>query len=91
MSKYKIEVTVKEIKGDCDMHKVGDKIEIIGDEVVKGRICTTAMHAIYPFIFAIQDGVSGFPWLEEDDICTAYCPDPYGLALFEMKRIKMED
>jgi len=88
MSKYRIEITVKEIKGECDMHKVGDKLEIIGDEV-KGRICAMALHTIFPFFFAMQDG-SDFPWLI-NDACTAYCPDPLGLALFELKRIKIED
>jgi uncharacterized repeat protein (TIGR04076 family) len=88
MSKYKIELTVKEIKGVCDMHKVGDKAEVVGDEI-KGRICAMALHTLFPFIFAMQDG-DGFPWLE-DDACTAYCPDPLGLALFEMKRSKMDD
>ena len=89
MSSYKIEVTVKEIKGVCDMHRVGDKVEIVGDSV-SGRICTMALHAIFPFVFAMQYG-SDFPWLKDKDVGTAYCPDPLGLVLFEVKRSKLDD
>ncbi|WP_455368175.1 TIGR04076 family protein [[Eubacterium] cellulosolvens] len=89
MTSYKLIITVKEIKGTCAANKVGDRIEVVGDEI-KGKICSMAMHAIFPYIFAMQYGAD-FPWLENKDEILAYCPDPTGLALFEIKREKIPE
>ena len=89
MWSYKIVITVKEIKGTCTAQKVGDKIEVIGDKV-EGNICTMAFHTIFPYIFAMQYGAD-FPWLKNKDETLAYCPDPAGLALFEIKRVKLQN
>jgi uncharacterized repeat protein (TIGR04076 family) len=83
---YRILINVREVKGKCPIQRVGDKIEVIGDEV-KGNICAMAFHTIFPYIFAMQYGAN-FPWLENKDEILAYCPDPMGLVLFEIKRIK---
>lgn len=89
MSSYKLIITVKEIKGTCAANKVGDIIEVVGDEI-KGNICPMALHAIFPYMFALQYGAD-FPWLDNKDEIVAYCPDPAGLALFEIKRVKLTD
>ena len=89
MSSYKLIITVKEIKGTCAVNKVGDIIEVVGDEI-KGNICPMALHAIFPYMFALQYGAD-FPWLDNKDEIVAYCPDPAGLALFEIKRVKLTD
>jgi uncharacterized repeat protein (TIGR04076 family) len=89
MTAYKVIVTIKDIKGTCAANKVGDTIEAEGD-VIKGHLCPMALHAIYPYIFAMQYGAD-FPWLENKDEIDAYCPDPAGLALLNIKRIKLSD
>ncbi|WP_455368180.1 TIGR04076 family protein [[Eubacterium] cellulosolvens] len=86
---YKVVVTLKEIKGTCAANKIGDKIEVIGDHI-KGDLCSMALHAIYPYIFAFQHGANLW-WLDNKDEILACCTDPANLAIFEIKRVKMEE
>ncbi len=44
---FNIKVTVKEINGDCEIHKVGD--EILYDGLTfEGKICSSALASLFP-------------------------------------------
>ena len=84
----KIVIMVKEIKGTCP-HKVGDQVEILGDRV-KGNLCPMAFHAIYPYVFALQNDAI-FPWEKDKDRMLAVCPDQANIVTFEIMRVKIRD
>ena len=87
---YKITVRVKEIRGNCDVSRVGDVLEITPGPKMTGKIGPTAFNAIYPYIFAIRFGAE-FPWAEKNkNKVTVVCPDPEGLVIYEIKRVKVE-
>jgi len=80
---YKVVATVKEIlkPSGCDVLKVGDTFEVAGPRlrILKGDICTVAYNALFPFIYAMRFGGEGVM----SRVC---CPDPDGIAVFELKR-----
>lgn len=80
---YIVTAEVKSIKGKCPYHKVGDKVEFIGNEV-KGRICLIALHSIYPMVFGLEFGAT-YPW-SKDPVTLQACPDPLNLVVFEIRR-----
>jgi uncharacterized repeat protein (TIGR04076 family) len=86
MLPYKIVITVKAIQGTCSAYKIGDTI-LVDDDRVEGTKCPMAFHAIFPYVLALQYGAD-FPWLENRDEISAYCPDAAGLVLFEIRRIR---
>ncbi|MFX1512216.1 MAG: TIGR04076 family protein, partial [Promethearchaeota archaeon] len=54
---YKLVVKIKRIKGDCNVHKVGDFFEIKDDAIYipQGEhICTWSLSSLLPFISACQ-------------------------------------
>jgi len=82
---YSVTVTVKEIKGKCEVgHKVGDKTIFDGYEV-KGKMCFSAMLHLLPIIHAFAWGAE-FPWDKNEDITYYSCPDPENCVTFEIKR-----
>jgi len=82
---YTVTVTVKEIKGTCDVgHKVGDKIVFDGLKV-HGKMCFSALATLMPTIYAFAWG-SEFPWTEKSDVTTAPCPDEMNQVVFELRR-----
>lgn len=81
---YVVTAEVKTIKGKCPYYKVGDKVEFIGNEV-KGRICHSALHSIYPIAFGLEFGAT-YPWSKVSDTDLVACPDPLNLVVFEIKR-----
>ena len=66
------------------MHKVGDKVEFVGNEV-KGKICHNALHAIYPVAYGLEYGAV-YPWSKDPDVDVEGCPDPINQVVFEIKR-----
>ena len=88
VSEYKIKITVKEIKGKCSVHKVGDSAEVVGDKIC-GDLCLMALHTIFPYLFAMQYGAE-FPFkYSSEDVTTVPCPDPDNLTFFEIRRVKL--
>ena len=71
------------MKGKCPYHKVGDKVEFIGNEV-KGRICHSALHSIYPIAFGLEYDAT-YPRSKDPDTDLVACPDPLNLVVFEIK------
>lgn len=82
---YVVTAEVKSIKGKCPFHKVGDKVEFIGNEV-KGRICHSALHSMYPIAFGLEHGVT-YCWSKDHpDTELQACPDALNRVIFELKR-----
>ncbi len=52
---FDTKVTVKEINGNCEIHKVGD--EILYDGLTfEGKICSSALASIFPHTYALAWG-----------------------------------
>jgi len=85
---YKVTAKVKEIRfpSGCDL-QVGDAFELERWKInlIKGSICGIALNALYPFAFALRYGAE-LSWAKEGDSWVFCCPDPKGLAIFELKR-----
>jgi len=82
---YTLTVTVKKIKGKCDVgHKVGDKIVFDGLRV-RGKMCFSALATLMPTIYAFAWGAE-FPWNKNRDTTTIPCPDDINQVVFEIKR-----
>lgn len=87
---YKVVVKVKEIRGNCPVSRVGDLLEVTPGPKMTGKICPTALNAIYPYMFAMRFGAK-IPWAAEDKNKVAViCPDPEGLVVYEIERIKTD-
>ncbi len=88
---WKVLLTVKDVKGKCEAgFKVGDQIELIGDNIMKGQVkCVYALNAIWPLVRTVAFG-GKIP--EDSPLCTdkgtfmGCCPDPNNLVTFEIKR-----
>ena len=98
----RLEISVKEIRGNCPVHKVGDKIVIEGPSIKLDEtdaLCIHAFACLTTFLVALRDGVDpkalGLAKASGD---TAYyqCLDPGepytagGTMLFEIK-VKSKD
>jgi uncharacterized repeat protein (TIGR04076 family) len=82
---HEIEIEIVNIleSGNCpNEHKIGDKFEWPDD---RGKICASAVHAIYPYITAMRAG-GAFPWEKDPDTCTICCPDPNNPVVFTIRR-----
>ena len=77
-----IVIEVLDSHGCNSQHKIGDKFRYPED---KGKICTAALHAIYPYALGIQIGGS-FPWEEEANSITICCPDYKNPVVFKITR-----
>ena len=84
---YKVVAKVISQKGTCGFgHKVGDTVVFDG-ETVQGRVCLSALYSFLPKVFAMRYGAD-FPWLDDKDVATHACPDPYNPVVFEMRRVR---
>jgi len=80
---HKVVITVKEVRGQCNAgHMVGDVFEVEGLLMTKGRMCNSALVAIYPRIFAARFGAD-IPFARSGKIPAA-CPDPVNTVVFEI-------
>jgi uncharacterized repeat protein (TIGR04076 family) len=69
--------------GTCNYgHKVGDKFEYPEE---RGKICSAAFHAIYPYALGIRTGAC-YPWEEDPDSITVCCPDYKNPVVFKITR-----
>ncbi len=94
---YRVVLLVKEIKGNCPVYRVGDKIVLNGyyiDSKKSSNICMHAFSATLTFLSAFAHGSSAVDLGigEEDDVGYLKCPDPGppytkgGTVLFELRR-----
>lgn len=80
--RYRLIVTVKEIRGKCPVFKVGDKIVIESPYIVPRKtdaLCVHALGSMLSMITALTQGI-GFKELglahEEDNVGYVQCLDP---------------
>ncbi|MFQ5758214.1 MAG: TIGR04076 family protein [Candidatus Bathyarchaeia archaeon] len=96
--RYRLVITVKEIRGNCPVFSIGDRIVIETPEIVPEKTDTLCVHALgsmLSMIIALSRGVS-FKELglarEEGDVGYVQCLDPGppytlgGTVVFEIKR-----
>jgi len=96
--KYRLVISVKEIRGNCPVFKVGDKIVAESPEIVVEKtdnICVHAFGCMLSMIVALSRGIS-FKKLglatEESEKGYIQCLDPGkpytngGTVLFEIRR-----
>jgi uncharacterized repeat protein (TIGR04076 family) len=99
--KYRLIITVKEIRGNCPVFKVGDKIVVDSPKIAVNEtdnLCIHAFGCILSMIVPLSHGIS-FKKLglakEEDEKGYIQCLDPGkpytdgGTVLFEIKREKI--
>jgi len=99
--KYRLVITAKEIRGDCPVFKVGDKIVVESPKInvsETDNICIHALGCMLSMIAPLSHGIS-FQKLglakEEDEKGYVQCLDPAkpytngGTVLFEIKREKI--
>ncbi|MFW9997136.1 MAG: TIGR04076 family protein [Candidatus Odinarchaeota archaeon] len=88
----RITLEITEILGDgnCPQgHKVGDIFNYPED---CGKICSSALHSIYPTIQVIASGGS-FPWFDQEKLneWSRCCPDPKRPVVFKITGMESEE
>lgn len=81
MDTKKVKLVVKSSK--CHLYQPGDEIHFDESEINKdksGKLCMTALNAVYPFVFA---GRKGFVWGE-----TLQCTDCAESVEFELQEVQ---
>lgn len=99
--KYRLVITVKEVRGNCPVFKLGDKIIIVSPEILidkSDNVCIHALGSMLSMIIPLSHGIS-FKQLglakEDGDKGYVQCLDPGkpytdgGTVLFEIKREKI--
>lgn len=95
----KLIITVKEIKGKCAVHSLGDRIVIDGPEIdLKNtdRLCIHALAPILHYAVALREGVEPekLGLTKEGNKAYIHCPDPGepytdgGSVVFEVERVE---
>ena len=98
-SSYRVVVEVVEIRGNCPVYRLGDKMVIEMPELVLGetsKVCIHALMAIQTFVQALARGFSAkaLGIGDRDDEGYAQCPDPGppitagGTVVFRLRRVK---
>ena len=99
MGKYPTRITVKEIKGDCHAHKVGDTYLVEQDgyslRFEKGeKFCTYALSGMLPIFSGLSKELEKGDWMAAETQIYQ-CPDPGpergggGTVYFEITREKV--
>ena len=96
-------IIVKEIRGECPVFKVGDRIVIEGPKIVPEKtdaLCVHALGSMLSMVIALGRGVS-FKELglakEEGNVGYIQCPDPGpqytlgGTVIFEIRRERLRE
>jgi len=94
---YIVVLRVREIKGNCPVYQVGDRIALDGyciDSVRSSNVCMHAFSAMLTLLSAFAHGCSAVDLGIGDEADVAYlrCPDPGppytkgGTVLFELRR-----
>ena len=99
---YRLFITVKEIRGNCPVFSIGDRIAIEAPEIIPEKtdaLCVHALGSMLSMIIALSRGVS-FKELglarEEGDVGYIQCLDPGppytpgGTVVFEIRREMIE-
>jgi len=94
----RIVVTVKEIRGKCPVHKVGDKIIVEAPEIVTAETDTLCVHALGSFLSIIIPLARGVSFKDlglaqkKGNVGYVQCLDPGqpytagGTVIFEIRR-----
>jgi len=93
----KLVIKVKEIKGKCVVHSLGDRIVINGPEIDlknTNKICIHALTPILHYAVSLREGVDPekLGLTKEGDKAYIHCPDPGkpytngGEVIFEVQR-----
>lgn len=94
---HRVIIHVKEIKGNCPVYHVGDKIVLDGyyiNSTMSSNICMHAFSAVLTLLSAFVHGSSAIDLGigEEENLGYLECPDPGpphtkgGTVLFELRR-----
>jgi len=95
---HRLILTVKEIRGSCPVHKLGDKIIVESPKIVTAKtdaLCVHALGSMLSMVVPLARGVSfkelGLA-LEEGNVGYVQCLDPGspytpgGTVIFEIRR-----
>lgn len=94
---YRLEITVKEVRGKCPLYSPGDKIILEGFYIKTAESKDVCMHAFSAMLTLLSLISHGFSTLElglgpEEGVAYLQCPDPGpprtcgGTVVFEIKR-----
>lgn len=94
----KLMITVKEIRGQCEVHSKGDRIVIDGAEIDLDNTDSICIHALAPILHyavALREGVDPVKLglAKQGNKAYIHCPDsgkPYtngGEVIFEVERV----
>jgi uncharacterized repeat protein (TIGR04076 family) len=96
-----LEIEVVDVRGNCPVHKVGDKITIDGAKILLDKtdaLCVHALSTLLHYVVALDEGADSVKLglTKEDDREHAYmqCVDPWkpytngGTVIFRAKKIK---
>lgn len=81
---YLVTAEVIKMKGECPVHRVGDKVEFY-ENVMKGKMCLSAFRAMWLSIVSLMYD-SKVAWLKGQDSTVQQCPDPAADVIFLVKR-----
>ena len=92
-----LEIIVKDIKGKCAVHNIGDRIVISGPEIdlkSTDKICIHALPSLLHYAVALREGTDPVTLglATEGDSAFISCPDPGapytegGTVIFEVRR-----
>ena len=95
----KLVIRVKEIKGECPVHSLGDEIVIEGPEIDMKRtdkICIHALSPILHYAVALREGIDPeiLGLSKKGHKAYIHCPDPGepythgGEVIFEIERVE---
>jgi uncharacterized repeat protein (TIGR04076 family) len=95
-----LEIKVHEIRGECPVYKVGDKMVIDGPKIVleeTDAVCVHALSTLLHYVVALDEGADpvklGLTKLEEKEYAYMQCVDPGepythgGTVVFRCQRI----
>jgi uncharacterized repeat protein (TIGR04076 family) len=98
MEVYRVIVTVREVKGHCGIHKVGDSFVVDEGQILSldtaKSLCVLALASLIPLFPALSKDLPKDDWMSAE---TQYlqCNDPGpkygggGTVIFEVKREKV--
>jgi len=99
MSKiHRLELTVKEVRGHCPVHKVGDRIVVELPQIVVGKTDALCIHALGSMLSELAPLARGASFkdlglaVQEGNVGYVQCLDPGppytlgGTVIFEIKR-----
>ena len=99
-----LEIEVREIRGHCPVHKVGDKIIIEDPRIVLKKtdaLCTHALSSLLHYVLALDRGADpvelGLSKQEDKKHAYLQCVDPGepythgGTVIFRVRKIKKRE